>query len=117
MDVLTVTMTEARGGHPHAPRDTSSIVGGGEESGSKVFRPASIDRHIGWRLYQRRIGMGYSQADLARAVGVSFQQIHKYERAHSRVSASGLWVMANALDVEIDYFYKGLNSANSAEIS
>ena len=109
MDVLTATMSEIRGAQSHGSRDPSIIVEQAAVGNARsTAGPAPVDRHIGWRLYQRRIRMGYSQADLARAVGVSFQQIHKYERASSRVSASRLWLIANALDVEIDYFYNDM---------
>lgn len=109
MDVLTLTMSEMRGANIHASREASIMVKHAEGGDSRsVVRLAPVDQQIGWRLYQRRIGKGFSQADLARAVGVSFQQIHKYERGLSRVSASRLWLIANALDVEIDYFYKGM---------
>lgn len=109
MDVLTVTSTEMRGAQSHASRQASiraeHAAGGGARS---ALRLTPVDQKIGWRLYQRRIGMGFSQTDLAGAVGVSFQQIHKYERALSRVSAARLWLIANAVEVEIDYFYKGM---------
>lgn len=80
-------------------------------SASRARRTAGstpIDRHIGWRLYQRRIEMGYSQSYLAQLVGVSFQQIHKYEQAHSRISAARLWSIASVLETEMGYFYDGL---------
>jgi transcriptional regulator with XRE-family HTH domain len=70
--------------------------------------PNPIDRHVGLRIRMRRKELGFSQEKLAEAVGVTFQQIQKYERAANRVSASKLWELAQALNTGIGYFYDGL---------
>src|SRR5438270_8920735 len=70
--------------------------------------PNPIDRHVGLRIRMRRKELGLSQERLADAVGLTFQQIQKYERAANRVSASKLWELAQALGVGIGYFYDGL---------
>jgi transcriptional regulator with XRE-family HTH domain len=70
--------------------------------------PNPIDRHVGLRIRMRRKELGFSQEKLAEAVGVTFQQIQKYERAANRVSASKLWEVAQALNTGIGYFYDGL---------
>ncbi|HEV2532442.1 helix-turn-helix domain-containing protein [Phenylobacterium sp.] len=70
--------------------------------------PNPVDRHVGLRIRMRRKEMGFSQERLADAVGVTFQQIQKYERAANRVSASKLWELAQALKIGIGYFYDGL---------
>jgi len=56
----------------------------------------------------RRKELGISQERLAEAIGLTFQQVQKYERAANRVSASKLWEMARALNASIAYFYEGL---------
>ena len=66
-----------------------------------------LDRHIGLRLKMRRILCGLSQDDLAQKLGITFQQIQKYEKAMNRISASRLFEIAKILDVRLEYFYEG----------
>jgi transcriptional regulator with XRE-family HTH domain len=68
----------------------------------------SVDVMVGRRLRARRRLLGYSQQALGAACGVTFQQIHKYEAAVCRMSVVMLWKLANALDVEVTYFFSGL---------
>lgn len=70
--------------------------------------PNPIDRHVGLRIRLRRRELGVSQERLADSIGLTFQQVQKYERAANRVSASKLWEMAKALRTTITYFYEGL---------
>ena len=70
--------------------------------------PHPVDRHVGRRVQEKRIGLGYNQSDLGRALGLTFQQIQKYEKGTNRISASQLWDMARFLQVDIGYFYAGL---------
>ena len=70
--------------------------------------PNPVDRHVGLRIRMRRKELGISQERLAEAIGLTFQQVQKYERAANRVSASKLWEMAQALSTQIGYFYEGL---------
>jgi transcriptional regulator with XRE-family HTH domain len=56
----------------------------------------------------RRKELGISQERLAESIGLTFQQVQKYERAANRVSASKLWEMSRALSTSISYFYEGL---------
>src|SRR5258708_3267144 len=74
--------------------------------------PNPIDRHVGLRIRLRRKELGISQERLAESIGLTFQQIQKYERAANRVSASKLWEMARALSTSISYFYEGLSDAS-----
>lgn len=84
----------------------------------RAGRPASEDRgghtlqqigdHIGSRIRRRRTELGLTQEQLGHALGVSYQQIQKYETAANRVSASRLYELARAFGVEIDYFFEGL---------
>lgn len=67
-----------------------------------------VDRHVGARVAARRRDLGLSQSDLARAIGLTFQQVQKYERGANRISASKLWAIAGALNVDIQYFFEGL---------
>ncbi|MFI4950434.1 MAG: helix-turn-helix domain-containing protein [Caulobacterales bacterium] len=70
--------------------------------------PNPIDRHVGLRIRMRRKELGISQERLAESIGLTFQQVQKYERAANRVSASKLWEMSRALNTNIAYFYEGL---------
>jgi len=62
----------------------------------------------------RRKELGISQERLAESIGLTFQQVQKYERAANRVSASKLWEMARALNTSIAYFYEGLSDTPEA---
>jgi transcriptional regulator with XRE-family HTH domain len=77
---------------------------------SSVLRdgPHPIDRHVGLRIRMRRKEMSFSQEKLAEALGLTFQQVQKYERGANRVSASKLWEVAQALKTSVSYFYEGL---------
>ena len=70
--------------------------------------PDPIDKYVGSRVKARRVGMRLSQTDLGRAIGVSFQQVQKYENAANRVSASSLYKIAKVLGVDVAYFYDGM---------
>ncbi len=67
-----------------------------------------VDLHVGQKLRQRRVHMGMDQDGLARRVGVSFQQIQKYERGTNRVSASRLHDLATVLGIPISFFFEDL---------
>ncbi|ABC24037.1 transcriptional regulator, XRE family [Rhodospirillum rubrum ATCC 11170] len=67
-----------------------------------------VDAHVGQRVRQRRTALILDQETLARRIGVSFQQIQKYERGRNRISASRLYDIAKALAVPIDYFFSDL---------
>lgn len=67
-----------------------------------------VDVHVGKRIRQRRWMIGMTQQQLAECVGIKFQQIQKYETGMNRVSASRLWDISDALDVQISFFFAGL---------
>lgn len=77
---------------------------------AKEFGPDPIDVHVGKRLRLRRTLIGLSQEQLAAAVGVTFQQIQKYERGSNRVSASRLYDVARVLGVEIGFFFEDIGT-------
>jgi transcriptional regulator with XRE-family HTH domain len=70
--------------------------------------PNPIDLHVGARIRLRRRMQGVSQEKLADALGLTFQQVQKYERGANRVSASKLYEIASALRSPISYFFDGL---------
>ena len=77
---------------------------------SKGF-PNPIDVHVGKRIRLRRTLLGISQETLAEAMGLTFQQIQKYEKGANRVSSSRLVDLANALDVSVSYFFEQMSAA------
>jgi transcriptional regulator with XRE-family HTH domain len=70
-----------------------------------------VDVHVGRRVRLGRFARGVSQQQLAESVGVSFQQIQKYETGDNRVSASRLWDIAKALGVPVSFFFEGMDAA------
>ena len=78
--------------------------------------PHPVDRHVGLRIRMRRKELGISQEKLAEALGLTFQQVQKYERAANRVSASKLFEIARALNTSVAYFYVGLGANDELEV-
>lgn len=72
----------------------------------KKSHPNPVDVHVGDRLRSRRNLLGVSQERLADAVGITFQQVQKYERGTNRISASRLWQFSKILNVSISYFFE-----------
>jgi transcriptional regulator with XRE-family HTH domain len=73
-------------------------------------RAQDVDRYIGTRIRERRIILGLTQHQLADLIGVTYQQAHKYERGINRVAAGRLYSIAQALGVEVSYFFEGLQT-------
>ena len=71
--------------------------------------PNAIDRRVASRLRLRRLEAGLTQTMLADALGISFQQLQKYEGATNRISAGALYQLAVPLDVPVQYFFDGLS--------
>jgi transcriptional regulator with XRE-family HTH domain len=74
----------------------------------EVRSPNPVDLHVGGRVRLRRKLIGVSQEQLADALGLTFQQVQKYERGSNRVSASKLYAIARTLGVPIAFFFDGL---------
>jgi len=77
--------------------------------------PHPVDRHVGRRVYERRLSLGYSQSDLGRGLGLTFQQVQKYEKGVNRISSSKLWDISRFLDVPIGWFFEGLDADQSGD--
>lgn len=76
--------------------------------------PNPVDQHVGQRVrYQRNI-LGMSQDKLGEALGLTFQQVQKYEKGANRIGASRLWQISKTLGVPVSFFFEGLNQ-NAAE--
>ena len=77
-------------------------------------RSNPIDAHVGSRVRQRRMLLGMSQEKLGKAVGLTFQQIQKYERGINRIGASRLFTLSKVLSVPIAFFYEEMPRALAA---
>jgi len=74
--------------------------------------PDPVDIHVGKRVRERRVSLGMSQRALGECLGLTFQQIQKYERGANRISASKLWALSNFFEVPIEWFFDGLGEPN-----
>jgi transcriptional regulator with XRE-family HTH domain len=66
-----------------------------------------IDKHVGSRVRMRRLMLDMSQTDLGNALGLTFQQVQKYEKGRNRVSASRLQHISQILQVPVPFFFEG----------
>jgi transcriptional regulator with XRE-family HTH domain len=71
--------------------------------------PNPIDVHVGGRVRMRRMMIGMSQEKLGESLGLTFQQVQKYEKGANRIGASRLYQIGRVLGVSIEYFYDGLD--------
>jgi len=78
------------------------------EKVEKEHRPSPIDVHVGSRVRLRRTLLGMSQERLGDAIGLTFQQVQKYERGVNRIGASRLFDLSRVLDVPISFFFDDL---------
>ena len=76
--------------------------------------PNPIDIHVGQRVRLRRTLLGMSQEKLGEALGLTFQQVQKYERGSNRIGASRLYDMAKALDVPVGFFFDDVEQDQSS---
>jgi transcriptional regulator with XRE-family HTH domain len=80
-------------------------------------RANAADRHVGARIRERRVMMGLSQQQLAKMIGVTYQQAHKYERGLNRISAGRLFEIGQVLGVPVSWFFEGLAPETPAQES
>ena len=89
------------------PRAFVAVVGLGEDMQVKRTGPNPIDKHVGSRVRMRRNMVGLSQEKVADALGLTFQQVQKYEKGTNRISSSRLHQLARILEVPIPFFFDG----------
>src|SRR6188472_4342469 len=77
-------------------------------------RAQDIDRYVGARMRERRIMLGLTQQQLANLIGVTYQQAHKYEKGVNRIAGGRLYTIAQALGVEVGFFYEGIGAPAGA---
>lgn len=81
--------------------------------GKKSKQPNAFDAHVGKRIKQRRTLLGLSQSKLADAIGITFQQVQKYENGINRVGASRLHQISRILEVPESFFFEGYSGTNT----
>jgi transcriptional regulator with XRE-family HTH domain len=69
-----------------------------------------MDRHVAARVRERRIILGLSQEAMAARLSITYQQLHKYEKGINRIAAGRLHQIAQVLDVEVGYFFEGVET-------
>lgn len=74
--------------------------------------PHPTDVHVGRRVREARATKSMSQEQLGNILGVSFQQVQKYEKGTNRIGSSRLWDIARALDVPVSYFFEGIEEGS-----
>lgn len=86
-------------------------------SSSKIGKRecSKIDTHVGGQVRRRRLMAGITQEEVGKVLGVSFQQVQKYENGTNRISAGRLYVLANLLNVNVNDFFAGLDPMRQAD--
>lgn len=86
-----------------------------EQQEKNSRRPNPIDVHVGGRVRMRRMLLGMSQEKLGELLGLTFQQIQKYEKGTNRIGASRLFELSRILAVPVQYFYDEAPNIGTAE--
>ncbi|MCH9765099.1 MAG: helix-turn-helix transcriptional regulator [Alphaproteobacteria bacterium] len=95
-----------------APKTATVEQTGASARGTR--RPNPIDTHVGSRVRMRRMLLGMSQEKLGDHLGLTFQQVQKYEKGVNRIGASRLYDMARVLGVPVQFFYEDAPGKESA---
>ena len=77
--------------------------------------PNPVDKHVGARVRMRRMMIGMSQERLGDALGITFQQVQKYEKGTNRIGASRLQHIAKTLGVSVGFFFEGAPNLDQTE--
>src|SRR5689334_5684014 len=83
----------------------------------KIETPNPIDIRVGARLRLRRTMLGLSQEKLGEAIGLTFQQVQKYERGANRIGASRLYELSRVLDVPVSFFFDNTDPVRAPAMS
>lgn len=94
---------------------TEEIVKRSSRGRTPQGEPNPIDVHVGNRIRLRRTLLGLSQEKLAALLGLTFQQVQKYERGMNRVGASRLWDIGKVLEVQINFFYEDMDKSVASQ--
>jgi transcriptional regulator with XRE-family HTH domain len=96
------------------PTLMSTPRGGRSQPRSRSNAPHPVDVHVGARVRLRRTMIGMSQEKLGDAIGLTFQQVQKYERGTNRMGSSRLYQVSRVLEVPVEYFFEGYSPAGLA---
>lgn len=77
--------------------------------------PSPVDVHVGARVRMRRMLIGMSQEKLGESLGLTFQQVQKYEKGSNRIGASRLYQIGSVLGVPIEFFFEGLERDQASD--
>jgi transcriptional regulator with XRE-family HTH domain len=102
------------------PQDNEFEDPGARSTRARPFgKPNPIDVHVGSRLRLRRTLLGLSQQKVGEALGLTFQQVQKYERGANRIGASRLWDLSGVLDCPVSFFFEEMdrNTAGTPKAS
>jgi transcriptional regulator with XRE-family HTH domain len=91
----------------HADHSNKSLVSPHSGTASTKRSPNPVDQYVGARIRMRRIMLGMSQEKLGDAIGLTFQQIQKYEKGINRIGASRLQEVGHVLNVPVEFFFEG----------
>lgn len=94
--------------------NVEALVDEGEDR-ANARRANPVDKHVGERVRLRRMLLGMSQERLGEQLGLTFQQVQKYEKGVNRIGASRLFDLAHVLGVSIQYFYEEMPSSLSGD--
>lgn len=81
------------------------------------FGAHPVDVHVGQRVRMRRVMCGLSQTALANRIGLTFQQLQKYESGMNRISASKLWLIGQELDTPVQWFFTDAAAAGKSQVA
>jgi transcriptional regulator with XRE-family HTH domain len=84
---------------------------------SEIKVPNPIDKHVGSRVRMRRMMLAMSQGKLGDALGITFQQVQKYEKGTNRIGAGRLQQISHILQVPIAFFYEGASDGSALRVS
>jgi transcriptional regulator with XRE-family HTH domain len=76
-----------------------------------------VDRFVGEKIRERRIMLGLTQQELAKGIGVTYQQAHKYEQGVNRVSAGRLFEISKLLNTPVEFFFDGIGGETEKEVN
>ncbi|MEP3047151.1 MAG: helix-turn-helix transcriptional regulator [Roseibium sp.] len=82
---------------------------------TQLKKPGSVDLHVGGRIRLRRMMLGLSQQKLGETLGMSFQQVQKYEKGTNRIGAGRLYSLSLALKAPVSFFFEGIEDMDTAE--
>ena len=91
---------------------TTTLAKPKAQAGPGRSRAQDIDRFVGAKMRDRRIMLGLTQQQMAELIGVTYQQAHKYEKGINRIAAGRLHAIAQALGVEVSYFFEGMDGSD-----